>query len=387
MPEMRVSLPIVMSGIYLHIPFCKQACHYCDFHFSTNTSIQPQLVEAMAREIVMRQDYLEGQEVATLYFGGGTPSLLESDQIESLLSIIQRMHHLSSDVEITIEVNPDDVTPTRLKTWRHLGINRLSIGIQSFNDSVLQFLNRSHSAKAASDSVELARNAGFENFSIDLIYAIPGTSTEHWKEDLRRALDLDPPHLSAYTLTIEEKTVFANWTAKGKMRPVDELAAAEQLEVLMEALTSRGYRQYEISNFAKPGFESRHNSSYWKGVPYLGIGPSAHSYNGRTRQANVANNHLYVKALEGGSLPAETETLTRADHINEYILTSLRTDTGCDLAYLKRAFDHDLTIEHRQYVSHLLQLNLAELDQSFLRLTGAGKLLADKITADLFFQS
>lgn len=374
-----------MAGIYLHIPFCRQACHYCDFHFSTNAGIQPQLVDAMAEEIVLRGSYLKGEPVETVYFGGGTPSLLEAKELALLMNTLRKTHELLPESEITLEANPDDVTPERLQSWRSIGINRLSIGIQSFDDPVLKYLNRIHSSGTAIRSVDLARAAGFQNFSIDLMYAIPGQSKEDWEKNLRQAIELEPPHISAYTLTIEEKTVFGNWTSRGKMKAVDESAAAEQLETLMDRLSSAGYRQYEISNFARFGYESRHNSSYWKGVAYLGIGPSAHSYDHQTRQFNVANNHSYVRALKEKKIPAETEVLAKKDHINEYILTTLRTDLGCDLALLIQRHGYDLVKEHATYLTGLQAHQLITLQDQLLRLTPSGRLLADKISSDLFY--
>jgi oxygen-independent coproporphyrinogen-3 oxidase len=384
MLEMRVSLRSLMAGIYLHIPFCKQACHYCDFHFSTNTDTRTELVRAMSEEIRLRQDYLQDERVETIYFGGGTPSLLSTAELGFLLETISQTHNVATDAECTLEANPDDLTLDILKDYKSLGLNRLSIGIQSFDDPVLQYLNRIHTSGTAIHSVDLARNAGFSNISIDLIYAIPGLSMQAWETNIARAIELAPPHISAYTLTIEEKTVFGNWHSRGKLKLVDDASAAEQLEILMSALPAAQYRHYEISNFARPGWESRHNSSYWKGVSYLGVGPSAHSFNQITRQYNVANNHVYVRALKEKKIPAEMEVLKRADRINEYILTTLRTDTGCDVSFLKREFAYDLLTVREPYLRELQYHNLITLADPYLRLTKPGRLLADKIASDLF---
>lgn len=384
MAEMHVSLPFFMSGIYIHIPFCREACHYCDFHFSTNVEIKEALVQAIGEELRLRQGYLGGRRVDTIYFGGGTPSLLSTSELRFLLETVFQTHDISPDAEITMETNPDDLTLAALSEYKALGINRLSVGIQSFDDPVLKFLNRVHSSETAIRSVDRARQAGFENISIDLIYAIPGLSSNAWKENIARAVSLGPPHISAYTLTIEERTVFGNWQAKGKLKAVDEASAAAQLEMLMKMLTEAGYRQYEISNFARPGRESKHNSSYWRGVPYLGVGPSAHSYDTTSRQHNVANNHQYVRALKEKNIPAEVELLTRQDRINDYILTTLRTDSGCDLSELKRAFSYDLVETEAAYIRNLEQHHLITLAEGRLRLTDKGKLLADKIASDLF---
>jgi oxygen-independent coproporphyrinogen III oxidase len=373
-----------MAGIYLHIPFCKQACHYCDFHFSTNTEIKGELIRAMVDEIALQKNYLRAETVNTIYFGGGTPSLLETKEIGLLLEAIHKTHTVSHGAEITIETNPDDLTEKKLNELKALELNRLSIGIQSFDDHILRYLNRLHSSYTAIQAVGSARKAGFDNITIDLIYAIPGLNDDGWRKNIQQALQLQPEHISAYTLTIEEKTAFGNWFAKGSLVPVDESSAAEQLESLMEQLSAAGYRQYEISNFARPGFESRHNTNYWKGGKYLGVGPGAHSYNQKSRQHNVANNHLYVRSLKKGKIPAEEETLKRTDHINEYILTTLRTATGCNLDLLKRDFDYDLLSLHGGYLRELQKHQLISLHDHYLKLTESGRLLADKIASDLF---
>lgn len=373
-----------MAGIYLHIPFCKQACHYCDFHFSTNTRIKSELIRAMTNELSLRKNYLGGETINTIYFGGGTPSLLDASELESLLEAIAKDHRVSADAEITLEANPDDLNESKLKEFKALHINRLSIGIQSFDDHILRYLNRVHSAQTALHAVSAARQAGFSNITIDLIYAIPGLSEDAWRTNIRQALQLQPEHISAYTLTIEDKTAFGKWLAKGRLIPVDESSAAEQLEILMEELSAAGYKQYEISNFARPGFESRHNSNYWRGEKYLGIGPGAHSYDQQSRQHNVANNHLYVHSIKEGKIPAEEEVLKRSDHINEYILTTLRTASGCNLEMLKKNFDYDLLSLHGGYLRELQIQQLISVHDHYLRLTETGRLLADKISSDLF---
>lgn len=373
-----------MAGIYLHIPFCKRACYYCDFHFSTNTQIQSQLIPSMVEEIYLRRHYLQGEKLETIYFGGGTPSILGAEELDMLLHAIHQSHEVIANAEITLEANPDDLSAEKLDAFRASGINRLSIGIQSFNDSILTYLNRVHNSSAASASVEAAQRAGFGNISIDLIYAIPGLSSADWQDNINRALELKPQHISAYTLTVEEKTAFGKWLKDGSLIPVDESVAAEQMEMLGATLSAAGYKQYEISNFALPGFESRHNSNYWRGEKYLGIGPSAHSYNQRSRQHNVANNHLYVRGLKEKKVPAESELLTKHDQVNEYILTTLRTEDGCNLEILKRNFGYDVLALHSRYLRELQHNNLISLDHERLRLTRAGRLLADTISSDLF---
>jgi oxygen-independent coproporphyrinogen-3 oxidase len=373
-----------MAGIYLHIPFCKQACHYCDFHFSTNTGISKELVRAMGEEILLQRDYLQGETLQTIYFGGGTPSLLDAGEIAYLLGCIHKNHTVDAGAEITLEANPDDLSDEKLSGLRAAQVNRLSIGIQSFDDNMLRFLNRVHTGETAVSALDRAQAAGFHNISIDLIYAIPGLTLENWKSNIEAALRLKPQHISAYTLTIEERTAFGNWLSKGKLSAVEESVAAEQMELLVAVLAASGYRQYEISNFCLPGFESRHNSAYWRGDKYLGVGPGAHSYNKATRQHNVANNHLYVRALGEGKIPAESETLKRDDQINEYILTTLRTDVGCDLAVLKNTFGYDVLVVHGGYLQQLQNHDLVSLQDHHLRLTKSGRLLADKISSDLF---
>lgn len=373
-----------MAGIYLHIPFCKQACHYCDFHFSTNTAIRKELIEAMGEEILLQQDYLSGERINSIYFGGGTPSILTGEEIAFLLEKIYSTQPIAADAEVTLEANPDDLTPEKSVALRSTGINRLSIGIQSFDDDILEYFNRAHTSATAIQSVACAKDAGFTNLSVDLIYAIPGLTLERWETNIEKAIALAPQHISAYSLTIEEKTAFGNWFSKGKLIPVDERTAADQVDLLVSLLAQAGYTQYEISNFARPGFESRHNQSYWRGDSYLGVGPSAHSYNRVNRQHNVANNHLYVRAIRQGKIPAEEEILKREDRINEYILTTLRTSAGCNLDLLRTDYGYDVLALHGAYLRELEKQNLIRIDEHLLQLTGSGRLLADKISSDLF---
>ncbi len=371
-----------MSGIYLHVPFCKQACHYCDFHFSTDTSSSAELTDAMVKELGNQREYLN-EPVTTIYFGGGTPSLLDKKQIDLLLSTIASNYSLAADAEITLEANPDDLTKDKLNSLRDAGINRLSIGIQCFDDSLLKFLNRAHDASGAITSLKNVKEAGFNNISIDLIYAIPGLSEKIWEQTLATTISFSPEHISSYALTIEERTVFGNWVKRGKLHPMEEEPAARQFEILTEVLSRNGYEQYEISNFCKPGFHSKHNSSYWKDSHYLGIGPSAHSYNGQSRQFNVRNNARYVRLIQSNEPTFEKEILTRENKINEYILTTLRTIWGCDLDFLKNQLNDDLRVRKGEYLSKLRHEGLVSIEHNILRLTKKGKLLADKITEDL----
>lgn len=373
-----------MAGIYLHIPFCKQACHYCDFHFTTNQSNKVELIIALEKELHLQNDYLNGEPVRTLYVGGGTPSLLSLPEIDSLLNAAYGRYPVDARAEITLEANPDDLNDGKLNELAQSRVNRLSIGVQSFNDQLLSFLNRPHNAKTAVSSFLAARSKGFENINIDLIYAIPGLSINEWRKNIEQAVALNPEHISAYTLTIEPNTAFGRWLTKGKFHAVQDDDAAIQMELLMSILTEAGYDHYEVSNFCKPGYQSRHNSGYWNQEPYLGIGPSAHSYNRVTRQSNTRNNRIYMRAISRGEIPFQLEVLTRNEQINEYLLISLRTSKGCDMARLKDEFNFDLASTSKQYVETLTSHQLAYVEHSTLRLTPAGRLLADKIAADLF---
>jgi oxygen-independent coproporphyrinogen-3 oxidase len=373
-----------MAGIYIHIPFCRQACHYCDFHFSVNQQNKAGMMAAIVKELLQQKDYLQGETIETIYWGGGTPSVLMSSEISLVLDTIRSCHRVSADAEITLEANPDDLTPLTLKAFRDAGINRLSIGIQTFHPSQLKLLNRIHDGASAIKSFYDARDAGFSNISIDLMYSLPGETNADWKQDVLQAVLLNPEHISCYSLTIEEKTAFGKWAASGKLKAEPDEVSARHLEMVMDELHHAGYEHYEISNFAKPGVYSRHNSNYWRGVKYLGVGPSAHSFNGESRQFNVLNNHAYIKAMETGIIPFEKEVLTRENRINEYILTSLRTAWGTDLEYLNRVYSHDLATENRAYLSQLLGRQLITLENQVVKLTTSGKLLADKISSDLF---
>lgn len=371
-----------MAGLYIHIPFCKQACHYCDFHFSTNQELRQRVVEAISKELKLQREYLNNESIETIYWGGGTPSILLRNELEIILDSIFKNFSVVTHPEITLEANPDDLTFEKLALLKKIGTNRLSIGIQSFDDSILQFFNRAHNSVEAEQCISIAREAGFNNISIDLIHSTPGQSLSAWKSNIEKALALRPEHISAYSLTIEEKTTFGQWQKKGKLQAIDEKESAEQFELLIESLTQAGYEHYEISNFSKPGFESKHNSSYWKQKKYLGIGPSAHSYDGISRQYNISNNHLYVNSIESGKIPFEREVLTRANKINEYIFTTLRTMWGTDLGYLEKELDYRLA--ENQFFQTFLEKGLVVANQHIIRLTSKGKLLADQIASDLF---
>jgi oxygen-independent coproporphyrinogen-3 oxidase len=371
--------------LYLHIPFCAQACHYCDFHFSTRLAGREAVVDALLGEMALQTAYLPAQPLRTVYFGGGTPSLLTEVELHRLFDGIHRHFSVEPDAEITLEANPDDLTTEKLRLLRGVGVNRLSIGIQSFDDGQLRYLNRLHGAAEGEASVQRAQDAGFENLTIDLIYAIPAPDDARWQRDLQKATALGVPHLSAYCLTIEPRTVFGNWLNRKKIAPVDEDMAARHFGQLVGHLTAQGYEHYEISNFAQPGRYSRHNTSYWRQEPYLGIGPSAHSFDGQaTRQYNVANNARYVAAIRRGELPAETERLSEKDRLNEYVLTGLRTQWGCAWETLA-ALSAEGTSLLRSALPPLLENGWLTDDARVLRLTPTGKLFADRVAAELFW--
>lgn len=373
-----------MAGIYLHVPFCHKACHYCDFHFSTSLRLKEELVAMMARELELQRDYLPSRKLDTIYFGGGTPSILTEGELGLLLERMHALFDTAAVTEVTLEANPEDLTPEKLQAWKRLGVNRLSVGIQTFDTALLQALNRAHSGEQALQGVRLAQELGFENISVDLIYALPGGGHALWERDIEQALSLQVPHISSYCLTIEERTAFGVWARKGKLQEQEEDYAARQYEYLMERLEKAGYEHYEISNFALPGRYSRHNTSYWQQEPYLGIGPGAHSFNGRNRQYNKPHNPQYVRSLQQGQVPFELDILSDVDRANEYVMTTLRTQWGCDLAWLRRELGIDLQTAHGDALIRFQGLGWIEQQGSLLRLSRAGKLFADKIAAELF---
>lgn len=373
-----------MAGLYIHIPFCKQACHYCDFYFSTNQNNRTELVKHLIDELAIQRDYLQGETLETIYFGGGTPSLLSAEELALIFEAINKYYPLASNPEITLEANPDDLTPISLKKLYTLGINRLSIGIQSFDDAVLKYLNRAHTGTDGLNCIPMAHDAGIKNVSLDLIFAIPIQDMELLKKNLEMATQLNPTHISAYSLTVEDKTVFGRWAKQGKLLAMKEDEAAMQFELVMDFLRNSGYIQYEISNYCLRGYESKHNTSYWQQKKYLGVGPSAHSFDGTSRQFNIHNNALYSKALREGRIPYDREILTHANKINEYIFISLRTNQGCSLGYLANHFKYDLKTQNDLYLNRVLDQKLITIDKNTLYLTKAGKLVADQIAAELF---
>jgi oxygen-independent coproporphyrinogen III oxidase len=372
-----------MPGIYIHIPFCRKACHYCNFHFSTNTKQIHAVSKAIAHEASLRKDYIT-RTVETIYFGGGTPSLLEADDLKEQIGVFRALFNVAGDAEITLESNPDDITPEKLEQWKEAGINRLSIGVQSFFAEDLQWMNRAHNATQAEQSILFAQQAGFDNITIDLIYGTPTLTDEQWKYNVDKAISLGITHLSCYALTVEAKTALADMIKKHKIADVSPDKQGHHFELLMQWLEKEGWEHYEISNFAKPGHRSKHNSSYWKGESYLGLGPSAHSFNGISRQWNIANNALYLKSIEQEIIPFEIEMLTPAQRLNEYIMTSLRTMEGLSLQHVKEHWSEaeatDILRDSQKFIDHDLVIH----HDNNLLLTRKGKLMADGIAADLF---
>lgn len=384
-----------MAGIYIHVPFCKQACHYCNFYFSTSLGNKPRYLQALLQEIELSKDYLAGETIETLYFGGGTPTSLEVSELKQIIEALQKQYGLSHLQEFTLEANPDDLTPVKVEELKQLipyGLNRFSIGIQSFFEEDLRYMNRVHNAQDALASIKRVQDAGFSNLTIDLIYGTPTMNNERWLQNLQQAFALQVPHISSYALTVEPKTGLENKIRKKMALPVNEEQSAQQFQLLMQQMQQAGYEQYEISNFAKPGHYAIHNTNYWRGKKYLGLGPSAHSFNGPTRRWNVANNILYIERLQKGVLPYEEEVLTPAQQINERLMTGLRTMWGIRIADFGMPI---LDVETKAMLpaQQLIEKSLQEIDPAYytyqnglLVLTTAGKLFADGIAAQLFIE-
>ena len=373
-----------MSGIYIHIPFCRKACHYCNFHFSTTHSHQQRVVTAIIKEIELRKNYLPSNKIESIYLGGGTPSILSQAELDAIFNEIYKYFDVVEGAEITLEANPDDLNAARLKELKKSPINRLSIGIQSFRDEDLTWMNRAHSAKEAIESIKLAKQIGFNNLSIDLIYGTPNLSNEAWKSNILQATDLGVNHISSYCLTVETKTALSHFIEKGKIEQLSEDQASQQFDILLDALEKNGFEQYEISNFAKDGKYAIHNTNYWMNKPYLGIGPSAHSFNQKERSWNIANNIMYAEAIEKNELPLETEVLSIANKLNEYVMTSLRTKWGCDLDYIEANFGYKYADQIvQQAYPNLIKKHLIK-DGHTLFISKEGKFFSDGIASDLF---
>jgi oxygen-independent coproporphyrinogen-3 oxidase len=373
----------IMAGIYLHIPFCKKACHYCNFHFSTQTATIQAFVDALIQEIELQKTYLK-EPIETIYFGGGTPSLLNEIQLKAILAAIYSHFNVATTIECTLEANPDDMHPSKLSVWKQSGINRLSIGIQSFQTSALTWMNRAHTVDQSHGAIAMAKQAGFNNLSIDLIYGTPTLSDQALMEDLDWIQQYQINHVSCYALTVEDKTALKKLIEKGQIEDVDTEKQARHFEIVCTRLKAMGMEHYEISNFAKPGFRSLHNSHYWSGKHYLGLGPSAHSFNSISRQWNIANNALYIQSIANGQLNFEIEYLTEANRYNEYMMTSLRRMEGFDLDFIqvsfgKNYYDHSIAI-----INEKLDKNVFIQNENRYSLNDGAKFLADGIASDFF---
>lgn len=372
-----------MAGIYIHIPFCRQACHYCNFHFTVNHKGKDVFMDALLKEISLRKNYLENEKIETIYFGGGTPSLLSGDDVKKILDALHRQFEIAPVAEITLEANPDDLDKKKISELKTTAVNRFSVGVQSFHDDDLKYLHRAHNAQQADYSIKLAQDAEFENITIDLIYAIPNLTNEKWKNNLNKLNELSIPHFSSYCLTVEPKTALDKFIREKKMADVNDAQAAHQFELLMDFAEKNGYEHYEISNFCKPERYSKHNTSYWIGKKYLGLGPSAHSFDGKSRQWNISNNTLYIQSLEKGELNFEKETLTSNNRFNEYIMTSLRTKWGIDQNLLKEKFE-EFSARFAKNIEPFFENKSLQTENEKITLTRKGKLIADKIISELF---
>ena len=372
------------AGIYIHIPFCKQACHYCDFHFSTSLKKKDEMITAIISEISMRKNELGNEVIQTIYFGGGTPSVLSNDEIQHIIDAVYENFDVVSNPEITLEANPDDLSGDRIVELSQSRINRLSIGIQSFFEEDLKLMNRAHNAKQAEECIAEAVKY-FDNISIDLIYGIPNMSNERWLQNVEKALSFGVPHISSYALTVEPKTALHTFIQKGIVAPPNDEVAQQHFLLLVDALEANGFVHYELSNFGKEGYFSQNNTAYWLGKKYLGIGPSAHSYNGISRSWNIANNALYLKAIQVNELPLEREELTVTDRYNEYIMTGLRTIWGVSAERVQQEFGEVYYNHLIREIAEFVNNGLLSFEGGVLKTTRKGKFLADGIASDLFF--
>ncbi|WP_026726899.1 radical SAM family heme chaperone HemW [Flavobacterium denitrificans] len=373
-----------MSGIYLHIPFCRQACHYCDFHFSTSMKKKDEMVLALAKEIAVRKSEFDTETVETIYFGGGTPSVLPNDEINFLISEVYKNYKVVENPEITLEANPDDLSSERILELSKSPINRLSIGIQSFYEEDLKMMNRAHNSADAKKCLEEATKY-FDNISLDLIYGIPGMTDEMWRQNIQTALDFGIPHISSYALTVEPKTALSKLIQTGKIAAPQDEVASNHFMILVEMLQKNGFIHYELSNFGKENYFSKNNSAYWLGKKYIGIGPSAHSYDGKKRGWNIANNSLYLKAIQNHELPIETEVLTISDRYNEYIMTGLRTIWGVSLDRIENEFGSEYLDYLKKQAQKFLSDDFLSIENNILKPTPKGKFLTDGIASDLFY--
>jgi len=373
-----------MAGIYIHIPFCKQACHYCNFHFSTSKKNYEQVLKAILAEIELRLNYLPNNKIDSIYFGGGTPSVLAVADVEQILHTINKNYNVNPKAEITFESNPDDISLEKLKAWKSAGINRLSIGVQSFFEDDLKWMNRAHSSRQAEDAINLSRQAGFTNITADLIYGLPHN---HWEANIKKMVEFVIPHLSSYALMVEEKTALHHFVTTKKVQLPPDEKAEEDYQILCEYLKKVGYEHYEISNFAKPGFRSKHNASYWKGTPYLGIGPAAHSYNGKTRRWNIANNTQYANGVLQNTQFCEDEVLSLTDQYNEFVMTGLRKVEGILYSEIETKFGEKYLQYLTSAAAKFLETKKLIFSENRLYISEREWFLADTIIAELFFVS
>src|SRR5690554_437925 len=373
-----------MAGIYVHIPFCKQACTYCDFHFSTSMRNKSNVLKSIEREAELRKDYFGEHNIETLYFGGGTPSLMTGGGLKSMIKALRDQYNFTPEIEFTFEANPDDLTAEKIEMLVENGVNRLSISIQSFDDKYLKWMNRAHRSIDSVTCVKRAQDAGITNISIDLIYGLPDLDNETWRQELDKAIDLGVNHISAYCLTVEPATALGFRVRKGTEKPVDEEAASQQFQIMIEKLEAAGFEQYELSNFARKGFYSKHNTAYWLGVPYIGLGPSAHSFKPAERAWNIANNVRYIHKIEAGELPLTQESLSQNDQFNEWIMTGLRTKWGVDITVGIQSFGIDLRDGNEAMIEKLIAEGKAEVNGNNFHLTRKGFFLADGIASSLF---
>ena len=374
-----------MAGIYIHIPFCKRRCIYCDFFSTTQSEKKPTYVRSLCQELEIRKDYLEGGDIETIYLGGGTPSQLTHEELEVIFTYIYKTYRVNPDAEITLEANPDDLTPEYVAILRQLPINRISMGIQTFQEETLKLLHRRHTATQAIEAFQRCRKAGFQNISIDLMYGLPGETLETWKEDLQQAIDLRPEHISAYHLIYEEDTALWKLREQHQVEEADEDLSVSLFSTLIDKLTETGYQHYEISNFCLPGLHSRHNSSYWTGKKYLGCGPSAHSFNGTSRQWNVASLEKYMKGIELGKPDYEIEELDLYTRYNDFVLTSIRTCWGMPLFHLRTAFGEELYNYCLRMAKPHIREGVLEIREDVLKLTRRGIFVSDGIMSDLMW--
>ncbi len=373
-----------MSSIYIHIPYCKQKCTYCNFYLKTNLKDKNKLIESLIKEISLTKNYLKDTKLKSLYFGGGTPSLLNKENLDLIFRKVKKYYQVSSEAEITIECNPEDLTIEKLKDLKNIGFNRLSIGIQSFKDEDLIFMNRNHNRNQGIKSVKNAKDAGFKNISIDLIFSLPNQSLKDWNENLRMAFELDIQHISSYSLTIEEKTKLKYLIENNKLSELVDIESSNHFRLLVEECEKRGFIQYEISNFGKKNYFSTHNSNYWVGSEFLGIGPSAHSYNGESRRWNISSNSKYIQSIKNNIIPSNEEKLTNSEKFNDYIMTSLRTIWGADLILIKKKFGKTIHSDLNKQIQKWIKSKDIFQEKEKIYLTTKGKFISDSICSDLF---